>query len=84
VSRCFDRITRPEQLPAHHPAPSATGHLAEGVLTQSAVLGRVNELTDPRDVVLVTAVQERVNLIVILVQNSGFHSIGSLSGALGS
>src|SRR5437899_8770342 len=33
---------------------------------------------------LVTAVQERVKLIVVLVQNNGFHSIGSLSESLGS
>jgi 3D-(3,5/4)-trihydroxycyclohexane-1,2-dione acylhydrolase (decyclizing) len=135
---------------AYHPAPSVTSRLAEGILTQSTVLGCVNELTDPRDVVLcaagsmpgdlhklwrvrdrkayhveygyscmgyeipaaigvrladdtrdvfamvgdggylmmptelVTAVQERVKLIVVLVQNNGFHSIGSLSESLGS
>jgi 3D-(3,5/4)-trihydroxycyclohexane-1,2-dione acylhydrolase (decyclizing) len=33
---------------------------------------------------LVTAVQERVKVIVVLVQNRGFHSIGSLSESLGS
>jgi len=33
---------------------------------------------------LVTAVQERVKLVVVLVQNHGFQSIGSLSEALGS
>jgi len=33
---------------------------------------------------LVTAVQEHVKLIVVLVQNHGFHSIGDLSEALGS
>jgi 3D-(3,5/4)-trihydroxycyclohexane-1,2-dione acylhydrolase (decyclizing) len=33
---------------------------------------------------LVTAVQERIKVIVILVQNHGFHSIGSLSEELGS
>ena len=33
---------------------------------------------------LVTAVQERVKVIVVLVQNHGFHSIGSLSEGLGS
>ncbi|HET8598815.1 MAG TPA: 3D-(3,5/4)-trihydroxycyclohexane-1,2-dione acylhydrolase (decyclizing), partial [Segeticoccus sp.] len=33
---------------------------------------------------LVTAVQERVKIIVVLVQNHGFHSIGSLSESLGS
>ena len=121
-----------------------------GLLTQGAVLGLVNELSDPRDVVLcaagsmpgdlhklwrvrdrkgyhveygyscmgyevpasigvrladdtrdvfamvgdggylmmptelVTAVQERIKVIVVLVQNHGFHSIGSLSEELGS
>jgi 3D-(3,5/4)-trihydroxycyclohexane-1,2-dione acylhydrolase (decyclizing) len=135
---------------AYHPAPSVTSRLADGVLTQSAVLGRVNELTDPRDVVLcaagsmpgdlhklwrvrdrkayhveygyscmgyeipaaigvrladgtrdvfamvgdggylmmptelVTAVQERIKVVVVLVQNDGFHSIGSLSEEVGS
>jgi len=123
---------------------------AEGPLAQSVVLGRVNELSDPRDVVLcaagsmpgdlhklwrvrdrkgyhveygyscmgyeipaaigvrladatrdvfamvgdggylmmpgelATAVQERVKIIVVLVQNNGFHSIGALSESLGS
>ncbi len=33
---------------------------------------------------LVTAVQEGVKVIVVLVQNHGFHSIGSLSESLGS
>ncbi len=33
---------------------------------------------------LVTAVQERLKIIVVLVQNHGFHSIGSLSESLGS
>jgi 3D-(3,5/4)-trihydroxycyclohexane-1,2-dione acylhydrolase (decyclizing) len=33
---------------------------------------------------LVVAVQERVKLVVVLVQNHGFHSIGSLSEGLGS
>ncbi|MEP6629832.1 MAG: thiamine pyrophosphate-dependent enzyme, partial [Lapillicoccus sp.] len=33
---------------------------------------------------LVTAVQERVKVVVVLVQNRGFHSIGSLSESLGS
>jgi 3D-(3,5/4)-trihydroxycyclohexane-1,2-dione acylhydrolase (decyclizing) len=33
---------------------------------------------------LVTAVQERVKVVVVLVQNYGFHSIGSLSESLGS
>lgn len=134
----------------YHPGPEVVDTLAGGVLTQGMVLGRVNELSDPRDVVvcaagsmpgdlhklwrvrdrkayhveygyscmgyeipggigvrladpdrdvfilvgdgsylmmpteLVTAVQERVKVIVVLVQNHGFHSIGSLSEALGS
>lgn len=135
---------------AFHPAAEVTDRLAEGLLTQGQVLGAVNELSDPRDVVLcaagsmpgdihklwrvrdrkayhveygyscmgyevpasigirladesrdvfamvgdggylmmptelVTAVQERVKVIVVLVQNHGFHSIGSLSESLGS
>ena len=135
---------------AYHPDASVTDRLAEGVLTQGTVLGCVNELSDPRDVVLcaagsmpgdlhklwrvrdrkayhveygyscmgyeipaaigvrladgtrdvfamvgdggylmmptelVTAVQERVKVVVVLVQNNGFHSIGSLSESLGS
>jgi 3D-(3,5/4)-trihydroxycyclohexane-1,2-dione acylhydrolase (decyclizing) len=134
----------------YHPAPEVTDRLSAGLLTQGQVLGAVNELTDPRDVVLcaagsmpgdihklwrvrdrkayhveygyscmgyevpasigirladptrdvfamvgdggylmmptelVTAVQERVKVIVVLVQNHGFHSIGSLSESLGS
>ncbi|MEV0719262.1 3D-(3,5/4)-trihydroxycyclohexane-1,2-dione acylhydrolase (decyclizing) [Asanoa sp. NPDC050611] len=132
---------------AYHPPAGTT---APGVLTQGTVLGCVNELSDPRDVVvcaagsmpgdlhklwrvrdrkayhveygfscmgyeipggigvkladpgrdvfvlvgdgsylmnpteLVTAVQERVKIIVVIVQNHGFHSIGSLSESLGS
>jgi 3D-(3,5/4)-trihydroxycyclohexane-1,2-dione acylhydrolase (decyclizing) len=135
---------------AFHPAAEVTDRLADGLLTQSQVLGAVNEHSDPRDVVLcaagsmpgdihklwrvrdrkayhveygyscmgyevpasigirladetrdvfamvgdggylmmptelVTAVQERVKVIVVLVQNHGFHSIGSLSESLGS
>ncbi|MGC5020737.1 3D-(3,5/4)-trihydroxycyclohexane-1,2-dione acylhydrolase (decyclizing) [Micromonospora sp. DT47] len=135
---------------AYHPPAEVTDALADGVLTQGTVLGCVNELSDPRDVVvcaagsmpgdlhklwrvrdrkayhveygyscmgyeipggigvrladpdrdvfvmvgdgsylmmpteLVTAVQERVKVIVVLVQNHGFHSIGSLSESLGS
>ncbi|MEU3461079.1 3D-(3,5/4)-trihydroxycyclohexane-1,2-dione acylhydrolase (decyclizing) [Streptomyces sp. NPDC006733] len=135
---------------AYNPPAHVTDALAEGVLTQGTVLGRVNELTDPRDVVLcaagsmpgdlhklwrvrdrkayhveygyscmgyeipaalgvrladdtrdvfamvgdggylmmptelATAVQERIKIIVVLVQNNGFHSIGSLSESLGS
>jgi 3D-(3,5/4)-trihydroxycyclohexane-1,2-dione acylhydrolase (decyclizing) len=135
---------------AYHPAAEVTDRLAPGLLTQGQVLSAVNELTDPRDVVLcaagsmpgdlhklwrvrdrkayhveygyscmgyevpaslgirladetrdvfamvgdggylmmptelVTAVQERIKVIVVLVQNHGFHSIGSLSESLGS
>ncbi|MEP6799591.1 MAG: 3D-(3,5/4)-trihydroxycyclohexane-1,2-dione acylhydrolase (decyclizing) [Lapillicoccus sp.] len=135
---------------AYDPPTEVTDHLADGVLTQGEVLGAVNELTDPRDVVLcaagsmpgdlhklwrvrdrkayhveygyscmgyeipasigvrladetrdvfamvgdggylmmptelVTAVQERVKVVVVLVQNHGFHSIGALSDSLGS
>jgi 3D-(3,5/4)-trihydroxycyclohexane-1,2-dione acylhydrolase (decyclizing) len=135
---------------AYRPASEVTGSLADGVLTQGEVIGAVNELTDPRDVVLcaagsmpgdlhklwrvrdrkayhveygyscmgyevpasigirladesrdvfamvgdggylmmptelVTAVQERIKVVVVLVQNHGFHSIGSLSESLGS
>jgi 3D-(3,5/4)-trihydroxycyclohexane-1,2-dione acylhydrolase (decyclizing) len=134
----------------YHPGPEVADRLAPGLLTQGQVLGAVNELTDPRDVVLcaagsmpgdlhklwrvrdrkgyhveygyscmgyevpasigirladetrdvfamvgdggylmmptelVTAVQERIKVIVVLVQNHGFHSIGSLSEMLGS
>ena len=135
---------------AYHPPAEVTDALEPGVLTQGSVLGAVNELSDPRDVVLcaagsmpgdlhklwrvrdrrgyhveygyscmgyevpaslgirladpsrdvfamvgdggylmmptelVTAVQERIKVIVVLVQNHGFHSIGSLSEELGS
>ncbi|GGU80326.1 3D-(3,5/4)-trihydroxycyclohexane-1,2-dione acylhydrolase (decyclizing) [Streptomyces litmocidini] len=132
------------------PPEEVTGGLADGKLTQGSVLGCLNELSDPRDVVLcaagsipgdlhklwrvrdrkayhveygyscmgyeipaalgvrlsdptrdvfalvgdggylmmptelATAVQERLKVIVVLVQNHGFHSIGSLSESLGS
>jgi 3D-(3,5/4)-trihydroxycyclohexane-1,2-dione acylhydrolase (decyclizing) len=135
---------------AYNPPAEVTGALAEGLLTQGEVLGCVNELSDPRDVVvcaagsmpgdlhklwrtrdgkgyhveygyscmgyeiaggigvrlaapdrdvfvmvgdgsylmmsteLVTAVQENVKVIVVLVQNHGFASIGALSESLGS
>jgi 3D-(3,5/4)-trihydroxycyclohexane-1,2-dione acylhydrolase (decyclizing) len=134
----------------YDPPASVTDTLADGLLTQGEVIGAVNELTDPRDVVLcaagsmpgdlhklwrvrdrkgyhveygfscmgyevpasigirladetrdvfalvgdggylmmptelVTAVQERVKVVVVIVQNHGFHSIGSLSESLGS
>ncbi|MFY0409202.1 3D-(3,5/4)-trihydroxycyclohexane-1,2-dione acylhydrolase (decyclizing) [Solicola sp. PLA-1-18] len=132
----------------YHPEVPQDG--AGGLLTQGEVLGLVNELSDPRDVVvcaagsmpgdlhklwrtrdskgyhveygyscmgyevagglgvamacpdrdvfvmvgdgsylmmateLVTAVQENLKVIVVLVQNHGFASIGSLSESLGS
>nr|WP_257908751.1 3D-(3,5/4)-trihydroxycyclohexane-1,2-dione acylhydrolase (decyclizing) [Janibacter limosus] len=135
---------------AHHPSSQVTDALADGLLTRGEVLGLVNELSGPRDVVLcaagsmpgdlhktrrvrdrrgyhveygyscmgyevpasigirwadptrevfamvgdggylmmptelVTAVQERTKVIVVLVQNHGFHSIGSLSQSPGS
>jgi 3D-(3,5/4)-trihydroxycyclohexane-1,2-dione acylhydrolase (decyclizing) len=135
---------------AFHPGAEVTDRLAPGLLTQGQLLGAVNELTDPRDVVLcaagsmpgdlhklwrvrdrkayhveygyscmgyevpasigirladqtrdvfamvgdggylmmptelVTAVQERIKVIIVLVQNHGYHSIGSLSESLGS
>ena len=40
---------------AYHPPASVTDELADGLLTQGAVLGCVNELSDPRDVVLCAA-----------------------------
>jgi 3D-(3,5/4)-trihydroxycyclohexane-1,2-dione acylhydrolase (decyclizing) len=133
---------------AYVPATPNAG--ADGLLTQNEVIGMVNELSDPRDVVvcaagsmpgdlhklwrtrdpkgyhveygyscmgyevagglgirlacpdrdvfvmvgdgsylmmateLVTAVQEHVKIITVLVQNHGFASIGSLSEQLGS
>jgi 3D-(3,5/4)-trihydroxycyclohexane-1,2-dione acylhydrolase (decyclizing) len=133
---------------AYHPDPPNAG--AGGLLTQGEVLGLVNDLSDPRDVVvcaagsmpgdlhklwqvrdpkgyhveygyscmgyevagglgvrlacpdrdvfvmvgdgsylmmsteLVTAVQEGLKVIVVLVQNHGFASIGALSETLGS
>ncbi len=133
---------------AYHPAVPAAG--AGGLLTQGEVIGMVNDLTDPRDVVvcaagsmpgdlhklwqtrdpkgyhveygyscmgyevaggvgvamacpdrdvvvmvgdgsylmmateLVTAVQEHVKVITVLVQNHGYASIGALSEELGS
>ncbi|MDQ2846147.1 MAG: 3D-(3,5/4)-trihydroxycyclohexane-1,2-dione acylhydrolase (decyclizing), partial [Actinomycetota bacterium] len=135
---------------AYHPSAEITDALADGLLTQGEVIGAVNELSDPRDVVLcaagsmpgdlhklwrvrdrkayhveygyscmgyevpaavgirladptrdvfamvgdggylmmptelVTAVQERIKVIVVLVQNYGFGSIGALSESLGS
>jgi 3D-(3,5/4)-trihydroxycyclohexane-1,2-dione acylhydrolase (decyclizing) len=134
----------------YNPPAEVTAKLAEGLLTQGEVLGAVNELSAPSDVVvcaagsmpgdlhklwrtrdpkgyhveygyscmgyeiagglgvrlgaperdvfvlvgdgsylmmsseLVTAVQENVKIIVVLVQNHGFASIGALSESLGS
>ncbi len=134
----------------YSPGPDVTDGLAGGLLTQGQVLGAVNELTDPRDVVLcaagsmpgdihklwrvrdhagyhveygyscmgyeipaslgirwadptrdvfamvgdggylmmpselVTAVAEHTKIIVVLVVNDGFGSIGALSQSLGS
>ncbi|TWD82242.1 3D-(3,5/4)-trihydroxycyclohexane-1,2-dione acylhydrolase (decyclizing) [Kribbella amoyensis] len=135
---------------AYNPPAEVTGKLAEGLLTQGEVLGAVNELSAPSDVVvcaagsmpgdlhklwrtrdpkgyhveygyscmgyeiagglgvrlgapdrdvfvlvgdgsylmmsseLATAVQEDLKIIVVLVQNHGFASIGALSESLGS
>jgi len=146
LARAWDAMV--EQT--YNPPPSVTSALAEGLLTQGEVLGAVNELSDPRDVVvcaagsmpgdlhklwrtrdpkgyhveygyscmgyeiagglgvrlgapdrdvfvmvgdgsylmmsteLVTAVQENLKVIVVLVQNNGFASIGALSESLGS
>lgn len=134
----------------YNPPAEVTANLAEGLLTQGEVLGAVNELSAPSDVVvcaagsmpgdlhklwrtrdpkgyhveygyscmgyeiaggigvrlgapdrdvfvmvgdgsylmmsteLVTAVQENVKVVVVLVQNHGFASIGALSESLGS
>jgi 3D-(3,5/4)-trihydroxycyclohexane-1,2-dione acylhydrolase (decyclizing) len=134
----------------YNPPAEVTAKLAEGLLTQGEVLGAVNELSEPSDVVvcaagsmpgdlhklwrtrdpkgyhveygyscmgyeiagglgvrlgapdrdvfvmvgdgsylmmsseLVTAVQEDIKIIVVLVQNHGFASIGALSESLGS
>ncbi|MFI5729236.1 3D-(3,5/4)-trihydroxycyclohexane-1,2-dione acylhydrolase (decyclizing) [Kribbella sp. NPDC051587] len=146
LSRNWDGI-----VSAHYrPSDEVTGKLAEGLLTQGQVLGAVNELSAPSDVVvcaagsmpgdlhklwrtrdpkgyhveygfscmgyeiagglgvrlgaperdvfvmvgdgsylmmsseLATAVQENLKIIVVLVQNHGFASIGALSESLGS
>ena len=144
--KAWDRLVEE----TYDPPRSVTKKLADGLLTQGEVIGAVNELSDPHDVVLcaagsmpgdlhklwrvrdrkgyhveygyscmgyeipgsigirladpsrdvfamvgdggylmmptelVTAVQERIKVIVVLVQNHGFHSIGSLSESLGS
>jgi len=146
LSRNWDGI-----VSAHYrPSGDVTGKLADGLLTQGQVLGAVNELSAPSDVVvcaagsmpgdlhklwrtrdpkgyhveygfscmgyeiagglgvrlgaperdvfvlvgdgsylmmsseLATAVQENLKIIVVLVQNHGFASIGALSESLGS
>ncbi len=134
----------------YNPPAEVTAKLADGLLTQGEVLGAVNELSAPSDVVvcaagsmpgdlhklwrtrdpkgyhveygyscmgyeiaggigvrlgapdrdvfvmvgdgsylmmsteLVTAVQEDIKIVVVLVQNHGFASIGALSESLGS
>ncbi|HET6297615.1 MAG TPA: 3D-(3,5/4)-trihydroxycyclohexane-1,2-dione acylhydrolase (decyclizing) [Kribbella sp.] len=146
LARVWDRTV--EQ--AYNPPAEVVDNLADGLLTQGEVIGAVNELSEPRDVVvcaagsmpgdlhklwrtrdpkgyhveygyscmgyeiagglgvrlgapdrdvfvlvgdgsylmmsseLVTAVQENVKIIVVLVQNHGFASIGALSESLGS
>lgn len=135
---------------AYHPTADTVATLPAGLLTQAEVIGCINDISDPRDVVvcaagsmpgdlhklwrtrdrkgyhveygyscmgyeiagglgvrlaapdrdvfvlvgdgsylmmsseLVTAVQEHVKLIVVLVDNRGFGSIGALSESLGS
>ena len=56
--------------------------LADETRDVFAMVGDGGYLMMPTE--LVTAVQERVKVIVVLVQNHGFHSIGSLSEELGS
>ncbi len=63
--------------------PAALGiRLADPSRDVFAMVGDGGYLMMPTE--LVTAVQERVKVIVVLVQNHGFHSIGSLSEDLGS
>jgi 3D-(3,5/4)-trihydroxycyclohexane-1,2-dione acylhydrolase (decyclizing) len=63
--------------------PAAIGvRLADETRDVFAMVGDGGYLMMPTE--LVTAVQERVKVIVVLVQNHGFHSIGSLSESLGS
>ncbi|WP_405591151.1 3D-(3,5/4)-trihydroxycyclohexane-1,2-dione acylhydrolase (decyclizing) [Streptomyces sp. NBC_01190] len=63
--------------------PAAIGvRLADRTRDVFAMVGDGGYLMMPTE--LATAVQERVKLIVVLVQNNGFHSIGSLSESLGS
>ncbi|OLP55206.1 hypothetical protein BJM39_23640 [Salmonella enterica subsp. enterica serovar Javiana] len=56
--------------------------LAEPTRDVFAMVGDGGYLMMPTE--LVTAVQERVKVVVVLVQNHGFQSIGSLSESLGS
>lgn len=63
--------------------PGAIGvRLADPSRDVFAMVGDGGYLMMPTE--LVTAVQERVKIIVVLVDNRGFHSIGSLSEGLGS
>jgi 3D-(3,5/4)-trihydroxycyclohexane-1,2-dione acylhydrolase (decyclizing) len=63
--------------------PASIGiRLADESRDVFAMVGDGGYLMMPTE--LVTAVQERVKVIVVLVQNHGFHSIGSLSEELGS
>jgi 3D-(3,5/4)-trihydroxycyclohexane-1,2-dione acylhydrolase (decyclizing) len=63
--------------------PASLGiRLADGTRDVFAMVGDGGYLMMPTE--LVTAVQERIKVVVILVQNHGFHSIGSLSEELGS
>ena len=63
--------------------PASLGiRLADETRDVFAMVGDGGYLMMPTE--LVTAVQERVKVIVVLVQNHGFHSIGSLSESLGS
>ena len=63
--------------------PASVGiRLADPTRDVFAMVGDGGYLMMPSE--LVTAVQERLKVIVVLVQNHGFHSIGSLSESLGS
>jgi 3D-(3,5/4)-trihydroxycyclohexane-1,2-dione acylhydrolase (decyclizing) len=63
--------------------PASLGvRLADPTRDVFAMVGDGGYLMMPTE--LVTAVQEGIKVIVVLVQNHGFHSIGSLSEELGS
>ena len=63
--------------------PGVARHpLADETRDVFAMVGDGGYLMMPTE--LVIAVQERVKVVVVLVQNHGFHSIGSLSESLGS